>query len=111
MPTTVCFVAEECDKILGYVVLMEAYDQLELLKIAVLLEERKRGIGSCLMETMFAYAKEKDMTAILLEVRSKNETAIALYERFGFTRCGLRKNYYKEPLDDALMMWFEFPLS
>lgn len=111
MPTTVCLVAEEDDTILGYAFLMVAYDQLELLKIAVRPELRKRGVGACLMESMFSYAKENEMTAILLEVRSKNEAAISLYERFGFTRCGIRKDYYKNPSDNAVMMWFEFPLS
>ena len=63
------------------------------------------------MEAMISLGKELEMTAITLEVREGNAPAIALYRRYGFFSCGLRKNYYKNPPDNAMVMWFEFPLQ
>lgn len=111
MKTTCCMVAEEDGRVVGYSLLLVALDQMELLKIAVLPLFRGRGIAAALMEAMLIYAEGKKMTAITLEVRTKNEPAVSLYRRYGFYEAGIRKNYYKNPPDHALIMWLEFPLQ
>ena len=56
------------------------------------------------MESLIRLADERGVTTIHLEVRVSNETAVRLYERMGFTRDGIRKRYYTDPLEDALLM-------
>ena len=56
------------------------------------------------MQSLIRLAAERDVTTIHLEVRTGNETAIRLYERMGFVRDGIRKAYYSDPIEDALLM-------
>lgn len=66
--------------------------------------QTEEGIGAFLMQSLIRLAAERDVTTIHLEVRVGNETAIRLYERMGFTRDGIRKAYYSDPVEDALLM-------
>lgn len=95
--------AVEEDRVIGCVILSR-YDQAwHLMKIAVAPEERRRGIASMLIEASFSSLE--DETPVTLEVRPSNHSAIALYERFGFVSLGLRKGYYPDNGEDALIMW------
>ena len=85
-------VVEEKEKILGYCGLL------------MVLDEGKEGIGAFLMQSLIRLAAEREVTTIHLEVRVGNETAIRLYERMGFTGDGIRKAYYSDPVEDALLM-------
>ena len=91
-------------RVLGYCVLHRAGDEGELYKIAVRGEARRRGIGEALMASAEECAKRWHLTRIFLEVRAGNEAAICLYEKRGFARAGIRKNYYTAPAEDAVVM-------
>jgi len=75
----------------------------ELLKITVGPEVRRSGIGRALLQEFCSIAKRQGAEQIFLEVRSQNHPALRLYEQHGFLKTGRRKDYYKEPVDDAVM--------
>ena len=77
--------------------------------VGVLEEVRCEGIGSRLMEKLIEKALEKEMTGITLEVRMGNRPAQALYHKYGFKAEGIRKNYYPDTKEDAIIMWKYFP--
>ena len=87
----------------GFCAIMQNLDSADLLDIAVLPEKRGEGRASSLMEFMIDDLKNKGVTQIFLEVRKSNESAIALYKKFGFEKISERKNYYSEPKEDALI--------
>ena len=76
----------------------------ELESVAVVAGARRAGTGRALCEAVIAWCRGRGADAVELEVRSANAGAIALYERLGFARAGMRKGYYREPVDDALLM-------
>ena len=96
-------VREAGDAVTGYAVYSVIADTAELLRIAVDPEHRGQGIASSIMEEMLWKLDDSSADRIMLEVRSKNEGAIALYEKFGFKNIAKRKNYYSNPTDDALI--------
>ena len=97
-----------CDeKVSGYIALRCMEDEGELLKIAVAIEARRRGIADELMKAALSYAGKNGISSIYLEVRKSNEAAVSLYRKHGFKQTGLRKNYYTEPIEDALIMALE----
>ena len=79
-------------------------DEGDVTNVAVRRDRQREGIGNFLMESMIRLAEERGITMIHLEVRAGNETAIRLYERQGFVRDGLRKGYYTDPTEDAVLM-------
>ena len=97
-------VVEEKEQILGYCVLLMVLDEGDITNVAVRRDRQKEGIGNFLMESLIRLAAERGVTTIHLEVRVGNDRAIRLYERNGFTRDGIRKGYYSDPIEDALLM-------
>ena len=97
-------VVEEKDRILGYCGLLTVLDEGDVTNVAVRRDRQREGIGNFLMESMIRLAEERGIAMIHLEVRAGNETAIRLYERQGFVRDGLRKGYYTDPTEDAVLM-------
>ena len=97
-------VVEEKGKILAYCGLIMVLDEGDITNLAVRSDRQREGIGHFLMESLIRLADERGVTTIHLEVRVSNETAVRLYERMGFTRDGIRKRYYTDPLEDALLM-------
>ena len=95
---------EEKCRILGYCGLLTVLDEGDVTNVAVRRDRQREGIGNFLMESMIRLAEERGITMIHLEVRAGNETAIRLYERQGFVRDGLRKGYYTDPTEDAVLM-------
>ena len=79
-------------------------DEGHINNIAVAEQARRQGIGRGLIEALIYEANALGITSLTLEVRSKNHAAISLYEKLGFVTCGHRKNYYRNPIDDALVM-------
>ena len=98
------FVYEEQNRITGYVVFYGGMDEGDLVRIAVLPQGRRKGIGSALLCELWKYCKEQNIGRVLLEVRESNSPAIALYEKQGFTVIAERKNYYTEPLEHGIIM-------
>lgn len=97
------FVAVSDGIVAGYVCLMSLFEEAQILDIAVATDQRGRGIARMLMEQAIGVAREKEAELLSLEVRASNSAAIALYERCGFVRTGLRQKYY-EGRDDAVLM-------
>ena len=103
-PTMVVWVWEEEDAILGALILQVCMDEAEILSIATAPAARRRGIGRAL----FSYALRElgRAVSVFLEVRAKNQNAISFYTALGFSVIGMRKKYYQNPSDDALLMKF-----
>ena len=97
-------VVEEKEQILGYCGLLMVLDEGDITNVAVRRDRQKEGLGNFLMESLIRLAAERGVTTIHLEVRVGNDRAIRLYERNGFTRDGIRKGYYSDPIEDALLM-------
>lgn len=91
-------------RIVGFAAFRQVGDDGELLQIAVEIGERRCGIGSLLLGAITDYASKKALDSILLEVRSGNGAAIALYKKHGFEYVRIRKNYYSAPVEDAIVM-------
>lgn len=98
------FVAETEDKIQGYAVVSVAADEAELESIAVLPEARRQGLARALCNAALAWAASEEAAEMWLEVRSASLGPQALYRQLGFVPMGLRKRYYADPEDDAVLM-------
>lgn len=104
-PYDVYFVLEENGRILGYGNLRVLAGEGEVQRIAVLPTWRGLGLGRKLMGAMIDSAREKKVDAITLEVRAGNMAARKLYESYGFAAEAVRKGYYRNPGEDAIIMW------
>ena len=103
-PTTHPIVYRQNGQIVGYAVSSLIYETAELYNIAVSPLHRKIGIGAKLLEFVIQNCSENGAETLFLEVRRSNSSARKLYESFGFVYDSVRKNYYKEPVEDALLM-------
>jgi len=88
------------DKICGYLMVLDSIDVYEILAIATIEEYRNKGIAQELLDKI----KTKD---IFLEVRESNQTAISFYKKNNFKEISIRKNYYSEPTENAIIMKLE----
>ncbi len=79
-------------------------DEAELLNIAVTARCRRMGAAGALMERFFAELESLGIKTVFLEVRESNSGAICLYEKYGFEKSGMRKNYYHNPTENAVLM-------
>ena len=103
-PSAALLVAENDDELTGYSVMWFAADEGELGDIAVVPERRGEGIGRMLLRESIAVAASRGTRSLYLEVRESNEVARRLYEKVGFSVVGVRKQYYTEPVEDAIVM-------
>lgn len=101
---TVFLVAEEEEKIAGYIGMYMSLDEGEITNVAVGAKMRQRGIGGMLLSEIKKEAERRSIARIVLEVRVSNDSAIRLYERNGFKNCGVRKGFYELPKEDAYIM-------
>ena len=92
------------DNVLGYVGMMCVLDEGYISNVAVAPEARRQGIADALIARLEEICGMLALSFVSLEVRAGNAPAIALYEKHGFRRVGLRKNYYERPREDALIM-------
>lgn len=100
------FVAvEEKGSVVGHANFRMVADEGEIERVAVHPDFRRRGYGRKLMEAMVDYSRKKGVRDMTLDVRVNNEKAINLYESCGFSEEGRRKDYYREPTEDAIIMW------
>ena len=100
-------VARVDSMVVGYAGLMFSGDDAHVTTIAVDPSWHRAKIGTRLLAELCHVALDRDARNLTLEVRVSNTPAQALYERFGFTSAGIRKNYYVETNEDALVMWAE----
>ena len=98
------FVALEEDKVAGYIGSQTSIDETDVMNVAVHPDFRRRGIAETLVNALVTELKNRGSHALMLEVRASNAPAIALYEKLGFVQVGCRKNYYRNPKEDALIL-------
>ena len=104
-PGGVCLAAVAADgRVAGYVICSRHDTVWHLMDIAVAPEHRRAGTGTALMEALLARLPGPD-EQVTLEVRPSNDAAIRLYESFGFRTAGVRRRYYQDNGEDALIMW------
>ena len=96
-------VRDEAGTVLGYTLFWHVVDEVHLLNVAVAVAARRQGLGRALMLDLLDYARAHAIVRILLEVRSSNAAALALYDSLGFTRFNVRPRYYSDG-EDAIEM-------
>ncbi len=97
-------VAESGDNIVGYIGIFVVCESCYVSNIAVFPEYRRQSAAKQLIESACTTAKNNGAESISLEVRPSNTAAVSLYESAGFEEVGLRKNFYRAPTEDALIM-------
>ena len=100
-------VAEENGKIIGFCGMWIVLDESQITNVAVMPIGRGKGIGEALMREAMRIAKERGCVVMSLEVRVSNEVAQNLYRKLGFLAGGIRKGYYTDNQEDALVMWVD----
>ncbi|WP_146552701.1 ribosomal protein S18-alanine N-acetyltransferase [Rummeliibacillus sp. SL167] len=93
------------DAIIGFCGMWIVLDESQITNVAVLPAGRGKGIGESLMREAIHIAKERGVVVMSLEVRITNSIAQNLYRKLGFQEGGIRKNYYTDNQEDALVMW------
>lgn len=96
-------------KLLGYVTAYSIEGEMEIVNVAVRADERGHGLGGRIMRYFLAHAQACGVSRIFLEVRAGNTAAMALYARTGFVRAGVRKRYYADSGEDALILVWAGP--
>ena len=105
-PSSLSFGAvDEAGELVGYLVLSRYVDAWHVMNVAVAPEKRRHGVASALLRRLLDLTKDDAQRGYTLEVRVSNAGAISLYERFGFRPKGVRRGYYTDNREDALIMW------
>jgi ribosomal-protein-alanine N-acetyltransferase len=106
-PTSVCLGAYEplSGDLLGYVIVSRYVDAWHVMNLVVESAHRRHGIATRLLEAVFEQTKDEGRRGFTLEVRVSNRAAIKLYESMGFRAQGLRRGYYTDNREDAVIMW------
>ena len=102
------YVAKLNGEAVGYIGMHCAADECYIANVGVLKKYRNMGVGSALVKYAADTAQRMNMSFISLEVRPSNTTAVRIYERLGFERVGLRKNFYSDPKEDGAIMTMRF---
>ena len=104
-PTSICLGAFEGTELVGYIVNSRYVDAWHVMNVAVDPDRQRRGVATKLLERLFEVTREDERRGYTLEVRVSNEGAIRLYEGLGFESRGIRRGYYTDNREDALIMW------
>lgn len=99
------YIVRDNNHLIGYGGMWLILDEAHITNIAVHPDHRRQGVGRLIMETLMKEAAGLNMERMTLEVRVSNKAAIALYKSLGFEEGGIRKKYYSNNLEDALIMW------
>lgn len=97
-------IAKSNEKIVGYAGYWQVVDEGQITNIAVSKDYRRRGISYQMLERLIKKAREMKISVLSLEVRESNLPAINLYKKFEFKVVGTRKDYYKNPTENAVLM-------
>ena len=101
-------VAVDGDRVAGYVGSQTVCDETDMMNVAVTADYRRQGMGEKLVLALVEELKAMGSQCLTLEVRDSNTPARTLYEKLGFQQIGLRKNYYRNPKEDAYILRKEF---
>ena len=104
-PTSICLGAFEGEQLVGYMINSRYVDAWHVMNVAVDPDLQRRGIATALLERLFELTSGDQRRGYTLEVRVSNRDAIGLYENLGFVRQGIRRAYYTDNREDALIMW------
>jgi ribosomal-protein-alanine N-acetyltransferase len=106
-PSSICLGALDAERneLVGYLIISRYVDAWHVMNVAVAEPYRRHGIASGLMERLFEDTSRDSRRGYTLEVRVSNEAAIRLYEGLGFKARGIRRGYYTDNREDALIMW------
>ena len=107
-PLSLWLVAVEGEKVAGYVGSQSVMGESDMMNVAVHPDFRRQGVAEKLVLELVVALAKNDNHCLTLEVRASNVSAISLYEKLGFAQVGLRKNYYRNPKEDALILRKEF---
>ena len=107
-PLSCWLVAEEDGVAAGYIGSQTVMDESDMMNVAVHPDHRRKGVAESLVNELIEALKKRGSRCLTLEVRASNEPAKALYEKLGFVQVGLRRNYYRNPKEDALILRKEF---
>lgn len=102
------FIAENSKQLMGYIGIKAVIDEGYITNVAVYPQYRGIGVATALINKVFDFAKEKGLSFVSLEVRASNTAAVSLYEKTGFKEEGRRKDFYRLPREDALIMTKRF---
>jgi len=100
-------VREPGDQVVGYVIFWKIGEEVQVNNIAVHPDFRRRGLGEALLRKVISWVKQQGAQYITLEVRQSNRAAQALYFKLGFKPVGIRRFYYSNPVEDALVMMLD----
>lgn len=104
-PLSLWLVAVDDDeRLMGYIGSQTVLDESDVMNVAVSPQYRKLGVATTLINSLCDALKNKGVKKLSLEVRQSNESAIALYQKLEFVQVGQRKNYYRNPKEDALIL-------
>jgi len=103
-------VATEGDTVAGYIGSQTVVGETDMMNVAVHPDFRRQGIAEALVNELVNSLKQMGSHCLTLEVRASNTPAIALYEKNGFSEIGRRKNYYRNPREDALILRKEWEI-
>ena len=98
------FVDEEDNAVAGFIVVETVLDEAHITDLAVADGYRRKGIAGNLVKKVLDFARGLKVKSVFLEVRERNEAAINLYRKFGFTEIARRKGYYSRANEDALIL-------
>ncbi len=110
-PSGICVGAFQGDEMLGYLIVARYVDAWHIMNIAVDPEFRGRGVARAMLEHLFEATETDVERGYTLEVRVSNVVAIHLYEALGFVASGMRRGYYTDNREDALIMWRDHELE
>lgn len=109
-PLSLWLVAMDGERLAGYVGSQTVLGESDMMNVAVDEDYRRQGVGKMLIEALVEYLKARESHCLTLEVRDSNTPARNLYGSLGFSEIGRRKNYYRNPREDALILRKEWSL-
>ena len=103
-PSSICLAAVRDGELIGYLICSRYHTVWHVMNVAIDGKYRRRGVASTLIEHLFSVT-DRGGERYTLEVRVSNSEAISMYESFGFRSAGIRRRYYHDNNEDALIMW------
>ncbi len=91
-------------ELIGYICFWTVLDEVHIMNIAIRPDMRRRGMAKFLLNELINSARQNNISKIWLEVRPSNKAALSLYKKIGFQKTGIRKRYYSDTHEDAIVM-------